>query len=263
MRHPWTRRPLAILALAAGVACSSHPEKARGRPVLQRGERQGQPDPDQLRRRCSFDKKVAALDDQEDARGDEEPGAAARPRREGEGDREADSAANTKDARAYNIDHCGELDEVEGAARTGSPSRPSSQPWPRSGRSSTRRTASSRRQLAEAKAAVEKEKRSVALSVGNARRPREPDGRGHDQEASTLDLTIDGQAQPYVMTPAQVRRQARIGPRARVDQPLDRSHEPRSRKRPDAAARSSEPAPARRSGPPASWRRRPGTTPSA
>jgi hypothetical protein len=111
---------------------------------------------------------------------------------------EAELAANKKAAGSYSLEKYADIDKVKELQRA-------SQPVP-AGLSKVAETWGQfnekdrdlKRQVADAKAAVEKEKRNVALSVGQVEDIDKLTGE-MIQKTLDLDLTIQGQTKPYTM----------------------------------------------------------------
>jgi hypothetical protein len=113
-------------------------------------------------------------------------------------DTEKAIADNTKAARAYGTDHYKELDEIK-ALKKGAPVPAKLQPVATEWESYNKKDRELKKALAEAKDAVEKERRNASLSLGAV-----DDPEGVTGEVTTkkilLGLTIDGQERDYVMT---------------------------------------------------------------
>jgi hypothetical protein len=113
---------------------------------------------------------------------------------------EAAQAANTKDARAYNLEHFAEIDQARDAKSKGKPVPAKVAPVAARWEEFNQKDRETKKAVAEARDALEKEKRNMALSVGT------PEGlEGMQGEVKTkkiaVDITIEGQgSQPYVMT---------------------------------------------------------------
>ena len=109
------------------------------------------------------------LEDRRGRAGDEDAGHAARPRQEGSRTLEAQQKANKKEYRAWGNDLAvyPKLDQVRDAASEGrqDPGRPAGRPRT-SGTTFKEKDRELKKAVADAKAAVEQEKRNVALSVG-------------------------------------------------------------------------------------------------
>jgi DNA repair exonuclease SbcCD ATPase subunit len=111
---------------------------------------------------------------------------------------QADIDANTKAARAYNNDHYMELDQLK-ALKKGAPVPAKLQAVKTQWDAFNAKDHELKRALANAKEAVEKEKRSVIRSVGQVDDVEGMKGEMKEKKIE-LDLTIDGQTRPYVMT---------------------------------------------------------------
>jgi hypothetical protein len=105
---------------------------------------------------------------------------------------------NTKAARAYGTDHYKELDDIK-ALKKGSPVPAKLQPVAAEWESFNKKDRELKKAVAEARDAVEKEKRNAALSLGAV---DDPDGLAGEVTSKKilLGLTIDGQERDYVMT---------------------------------------------------------------
>ena len=194
MRHRG-RAPLAILALGAAVACSSHPEKSVVDSyfnAVNAGDNQTLTSFATV----NFDKKVQRWTIKKTLEETKTPVAlpdlVARVR-----DAEKAVADNTKAARAYNDGHYKELGEVK-ALKPGAPVPAKLQPVAAEWDNFNKKDRELKKALAEAKDALEKEKRMVSLSVGAT-----DDAEGLTGEVVNkkiqLGLTIDGQERDYVM----------------------------------------------------------------
>jgi hypothetical protein len=129
-------------------------------------------------------------------------------------DLEAELAKNTRDARAWGNDLAvyPKLDEVRQAQQKGSKIKPALQPiaakWD-AYQSEDRRL---KKAVSDAKAAVEHEKRNVALSVGQVEDIETLTGEMLSKDVD-LNLTIGGQVKPYVMTLRKYELTGGTGPR--------------------------------------------------
>jgi hypothetical protein len=112
---------------------------------------------------------------------------------------EAQINENKKQYIAYNLDHTVEVTQVREAKKSGSaiPAKlaPIAAEWDKF----TEKEKELKRALAEAKAAVEKEKKNMMVSIGNV---DEVDGLEGEVLTKQLEieLTIEGSPQPYLMT---------------------------------------------------------------
>jgi septal ring factor EnvC (AmiA/AmiB activator) len=108
-------------------------------------------------------------------------------------------AENKKVATAYSMDHYAEVDAVREARKAGKPVPGKLSAVAAEWDKYNQKDRDLKKALAEASAAVEKEKRNLARSLG----PTEnTEGLSGDMLTKRLDLvlTINGQEQPYVMT---------------------------------------------------------------
>ena len=197
-----------VLALSA-LGCQSHPEKGV---VDQYFNAVNAKDSQTLSSfaAVSFDKKVDrwsiknTLDEQKsDA---PLPGLAQKVK-----DLEAELAANTKAARTYNNDHYVELDALKALKKDAAvPAKlqPVKAEWDKF----SEKDRELKIAIANAKAEVDKERRSVVRSVGQADNLETMAGEVMEKKIE-LDLTIDGQVQPYVMTVRKYEMKQGSGPR--------------------------------------------------
>jgi hypothetical protein len=126
-------------------------------------------------------------------------------------DLEAELASNTKAARAYNNDHYVELDQLKTLKKDAAvPAKlaPIKAEWDKY----SDKDRELNRAIANAKADVEKEKRSVERSIGQADDVETLGGEMKEKKIE-LDLTIAGQVQPYVMTVRKYDVKRESGPR--------------------------------------------------
>jgi len=108
-------------------------------------------------------------------------------------------ADNKKTATAYSMDHYADVDAVREGRKTGKPVPGKLQAVASEWDKYNQKDRDLKKQLADANAAVEKEKRNLERSLG----PTEnAEGLSGDMVTKRLDLmlTINGQEQPYVMT---------------------------------------------------------------
>ena len=108
-------------------------------------------------------------------------------------------AENKKAATAYSMDHYAEVDQVREARKAGKPVPGKLQGVAAEWDKYNQKDRDLKKALADATAAVEKEKRNLERSLG----PTEnAEGLSGDMLTKRLDLvlTINGQDQPYVMT---------------------------------------------------------------
>ena len=197
-----------VLALSA-LGCQSHPEKGV---VDQYFNAVNAKDSQTLSSfaAVSFDKKVDrwsiknTLDEQKsDA---PLPGLAQKVK-----DLEGELAANTKAARTYNNDHYVELDQVK-ALKKDAPVPAKIQPIKAEWDKYSAKDQELKRAIANGKLEAEKEKRSVVRSIGQADDAESLTGEMKEKKIE-LDLTVDGQVQPYVMTVRKYEMKRASGPR--------------------------------------------------
>jgi hypothetical protein len=112
---------------------------------------------------------------------------------------EAAQAANTKEARAYNLDHFADIDTVRDLKSKGRPIPAKIQPVATRWDEFNQKDRETKKAVAEARDAVEKEKRNMALSVGTTEGLEAMQGEVKTKRIA-VDVTIEGQTQPYVMT---------------------------------------------------------------
>jgi septal ring factor EnvC (AmiA/AmiB activator) len=108
-------------------------------------------------------------------------------------------AENKKAATAYSMDHYAEVDQVREARKAGKPVPAKLQAVAAEWDKYNQKDRDLKKALADATAAVEKEKRNLERSLG----PTEnAEGLSGDMVTKRLDLvlTINGEDQPYVMT---------------------------------------------------------------
>ena len=115
------------------------------------------------------------------------------------GDLETELATNKKAAGAYSLEHYADIEKTKDAQKAGKPV-----PGGLVGIADTwtkfnDKDRDLKKQVAEAKAAVEKEKRNVALSVGQVADVEKLPGEMVEKQLD-LDLTIAGEVKPYSMT---------------------------------------------------------------
>lgn len=112
---------------------------------------------------------------------------------------EAAEAANTKEARGYNVDQAGALEEVRDLKAKGKPIPAKLANVATRLEDFNQKNRDARKALAEAKEAVERERRNMALSVGTTEGLDAMQGEVKTKKIA-VDITIEGQTQPYVMT---------------------------------------------------------------
>lgn len=126
-------------------------------------------------------------------------------------DLEAEQAANTRAARAYNNEHYAELDQLK-ALKAGAAVPAKLQPVKAEWDKFNAKDRELKKAIAEAREAVEKEKRSVIRSVGQVDDVETLEGEMKEKQIK-LDLTIGGQTSPYVMTVRKYEVKRESGPR--------------------------------------------------
>jgi hypothetical protein len=197
-----------VLALSA-LGCQSHPEKGV---VDQYFNAVNAKDSQTLASfaAVSFDKKVDrwAIKDTLDEQKTDAPLPALAQKVK---DLEAELAANTKAARTYNNDHYVELDQVK-ATKKDAPVPAKLQPVKAEWDKFSEKDRELKKAIANAKAEVEKEKRSVLRSIGQADDIESMAGEMKEKKIE-VDLTIDGQVRPYVMTVRKYEMKRESGPR--------------------------------------------------
>jgi hypothetical protein len=197
-----------VLALSA-LGCQSHPEKGV---VDQYFNAVNSRDSQTLSSfaAVSFDKKVDRWAIKETL--EEQTNAAPLPSlAQKVKDLEAELAANTKAARTYNNDHYVELDAIK-ALKKEAPVPAKLQPVKLEWDKFSEKDRELKKSIANAKEALEKEKRSVVRSVGQADDIETLAGEMKEKKIE-LDLTIDGQVMPYVMTVRKYEMKRESGPR--------------------------------------------------
>jgi hypothetical protein len=112
---------------------------------------------------------------------------------------EAALAANTKEARAYNLDHFAEIDQARELKSKGKPIPAKIAPVATRWEEFNQKDRETKKAVAEARDAVEREKRNMALSVGTSDGLEAMQGEVKTKKVA-VDITIEGQTQPYVMT---------------------------------------------------------------
>lgn len=125
---------------------------------------------------------------------------------------EAAQAANTKEARAYNLDHFADIDQVRDLKSKGRPIPGKIQAVATRWDEFNQKDRESKKAVAEARDAVEKEKRNMALSVGTTEGLEGMQGEVKTKRIA-VDVTIEGQTQPYVMTLKRYEVKREAGPR--------------------------------------------------
>ena len=115
-------------------------------------------------------------------------------------DLEAELAKNTREARAWgnDLNIYPKLDQVRAAEQKGGKIPPALEPIRQKWTAYNSKDRELKMAVTDAKNAVEREKRNVALSVGNVEDIETLQGEMVSKEVN-LDLTINGQKKPYVM----------------------------------------------------------------
>ena len=126
-------------------------------------------------------------------------------------DLEAEQAANTRAARAYNNEHYAELDQLK-ALKAGAAVPAKLQPVKAEWDKFNEKDRELKKSIAAAKSEVERERRSVVRSVGDVDDVEGLTGEMKEKQIK-LDLTIGGQTQPYVMTVRKYEMKRDSGPR--------------------------------------------------
>jgi hypothetical protein len=112
---------------------------------------------------------------------------------------EAAQAANKKEASAYSLDHYNDIEQVNDLKKKNKPV-----PAKFGGVASrwdefNKKDRDAKKAVAEAKEALERERRSMSLSVGTTEGLEDMQGEVKTKKI-VVDVTIGGQTQPYVMT---------------------------------------------------------------
>jgi hypothetical protein len=190
------RALLAILALLAAVACSSHPEKSVVDSYFNAVNAQDNQTLSSFAV-VNFDKKVQRWTIKKTLEESKNPITLPDLVAKVKGTEKA-IADNTKAARAYGTDHYKELDDIKGLKK-GAPVPGKLQPVATEWENFNKKDRELKRTLAAARDAVEKEKRNAGLSLGAV---DDPEGLAGELTTKKilLGLTIDGQERDYVMT---------------------------------------------------------------
>jgi len=114
-------------------------------------------------------------------------------------DLETELAANKKAAGAYSLEHYGDIDKVKELQKAGKPVPGNLKDVAEKWAQFNEKDRELKRALAEAKNAVEKEKRNVTLSVSQQDDVEKLTGDMVSKQVD-VDITIGGQVQPYVIT---------------------------------------------------------------
>jgi hypothetical protein len=197
-----------VLALSA-LGCQSHPEKGV---VDQYFNAVNAKDSQTLSSfaAVSFDKKVDrwAI---KDTLGEQKSAAPLPALVQKVKDLEAELAENTKAARSYDSEYGGGIDQLK-ALKKGAPVPAKLQPVKAEWERLNEKDRELKKAISNAKAEVEREKRSVVRSVGQADDIESLAGEMSEKKIE-LDLTIGGQVQPYVMTVRKYEMKRASGPR--------------------------------------------------
>jgi hypothetical protein len=187
---------LAILALGAAVACSSHPEKSVVDSYFNAVNAQDNQTLSSFAV-VNFDKKVQRWTIKKTLEESKNPITLPELVTKVK-DTEKAISDNTRAARAYGTDHYKELDDIK-ALKKGAPVPAKLQPVATEWDNFNKKDRELKKAVAEARDAVEKEKRNAGLSLGAV-----DDPEGLAGEVTTkkilMGLTIDGQERDYVMT---------------------------------------------------------------
>jgi hypothetical protein len=195
MRHRG-HAPLAMLALSAVTTACGHPEKSVVDSYFNAVNAQDNQTLSSFAT-VSFDKKVQRWTIKKTLEETKTPltlpDLAAKVR-----ETEKGIVDNTKAARAYNDDHYKELGDIK-ALKKGAPVPPKLQPIAAEWENFNKKDRELKKALAEAKDALEKEKRMVSLSLGSP--PDDAENLTGDvvNKKVLLGLTIDGNERDYVM----------------------------------------------------------------
>jgi hypothetical protein len=114
-------------------------------------------------------------------------------------DADAAVAANKKAANAWSLDRIGEVDTVREARKANKPVPPKLTEVAAKWDDFNAKDRDLRKAVAVSKDAVDKEKRSVARSIGDVEDVENLKGEVNEKQIE-VDLTIGGQVQPHVMT---------------------------------------------------------------
>ena len=174
------RAPLAILALLATAACSSHPEKSVVDSYFNAVNAQDNQTLSSFAT-VNFDKKVQSWTIKQTLEETKTPVTLPELVNKVK-ETEKAIADNTKAARAYNDDHYQELTDIK-ALKKGAPVPAKLQPVAAEWENFNKKDRELKKALAEAKDALEKEKRNASALPGRASDdPGGAGGRGHHQE---------------------------------------------------------------------------------
>jgi hypothetical protein len=115
------------------------------------------------------------------------------------GELETELAANKKTAGAYSLEHYADIEKTKDAQKAGKPVPKGLGDVAEAWAKFQDKARDLQKQVADAKAAVEREKRNVALSVGQVTDIEKLTGEMVEKQLD-LDLTIAGEVKPYSMT---------------------------------------------------------------
>ncbi|HSD66203.1 MAG TPA: hypothetical protein VLF95_05855 [Vicinamibacteria bacterium] len=129
-------------------------------------------------------------------------------------DLEAELAKNTRDARAWgnDLNIYPKLDQVRSLEQKGAKIPPALEPIHQKWSEFNQKDRELKKGVSEAKAAVEREKRNVTLSVGDTEDVEALGGEVVSKDVE-VNLTIAGQVKPYVMTLRKYELTGGAGPR--------------------------------------------------
>jgi hypothetical protein len=127
-------------------------------------------------------------------------------------DLEAELAANKKAAGAYSLENYADIDKVKELQKAGKPVPGNLKDVADKWGQFNDKDRELKRAVAEAKSAMEREKRNVALSVGQQDDVEKLTGEVVSKQVD-VDLTIAGAVQPYVMTLRKYELTGGSGPR--------------------------------------------------
>ncbi len=127
-------------------------------------------------------------------------------------DMEGELAANKKAAGAYSLERYADIDKVKELQKAGKPVPANLKGVADQWAQFNEKDRELKRAVAEAKSALEKERRNVVLSVGQQEDVEKLSGEVVSKQVD-VDLTIAGQVQPYVMTLRRYEISGGSGPR--------------------------------------------------
>lgn len=187
----------AMAVALVGVACGGHPEKSV---VDQYFNAVNQQDSQTLSSfaAVTFDKKVDSWQIKNTISEEKKPAPLAEMAQAVK-DAEAAVAANKKAASAWSLDHFGNLDKVRELRKAGKSVPANLSEVAAKWDEFNEKDRELKKALAEAKDALDREKRAVALSIGDVDDMESLKGEVTEKQIE-LDLTINGQVEPYVMT---------------------------------------------------------------